>query len=156
MWRKATDEELNIINNTFKSKRSKIVLIGINVIAVVVLSLFLFVIPLVFKDDVVIGVIVGCVIIVGIVFKFGKNIITEVKKATEKNIFIYDTVIINKYCRNADSYYYVTVEVEKDGAIIQQEIIIDRVMYHNIKIGDKVSIVRYGEDYSEKSMDVLN
>lgn len=156
MWRKATDEELNIINNTFKSKRSKIALIGINVIAVVVLSLFLFVIPLVFKDDVVIGVIVGFIIIVGIVFKFGKNVITEVKKATEKNIFIYDTVVINKYCRDVNNYYYITVEVEKDGAIIQQEIIIDRVMYHNIKIGSKVSIVRYGEDYSEKSMDVLN
>lgn len=154
-WREATQEEKDIIIKIINSQKSVNIGIIINIIPCIMLTFCFFAMLFVFRDEIVLAVIIGIMIILGIV-KFGKNAVFEIRKSHCKKIYICDAIIIVKFESNSSvEHHYVTVTVMENGKAVNKDIILGTEQYHKLKPGDAVKIVRFGDDFNAENLYIL-
>lgn len=143
MWRYANTEEIDLFNKQLKEKSNVPAVKKASIIASVIIMVIMaivMILPLITPlIKVMIDVIGAMITIVVIITAFRRKI------PQYNNIYIYETTVLEKTVRPKNSKR-VMAEITDGDTVEKKEIEVSYSQYRWIQIGDKIKIVRAGEN----------
>lgn len=141
MWRYANTEEIDLFNKQLKEKSNVPAVKKASIIASVIIMVIMaivMILPLITPlIKVMIDVIGAMITIVVIITAFRRKI------PQYNNIYIYETMVLEKTVKNSKR---VMAEITDGDTVEKKEIEVSYSQYRWIQIGDKIKIVRAGEN----------
>lgn len=149
MWRYANIEETELFNKQLKEKSNvpfiKRISFIISVILIAAMTIVLVLPSVNSLFKVMIDVICSMIIIVVIITAFRQRI------PQYNDVYIYETIVVDKITRPKNSKR-VIVEMTDNDTVKKKEIEVSYSQYRWVQIGDKIKIVRAGENATKLYM----
>lgn len=149
MWRYANTEEIELFNKQLKEKSNvpfiKRISFIISVILIAAMTIVLVLPSVNSLFKVMIDAICSMIIIVVIITAFRQRI------PQYNDVYIYETIVADKITRPKNSKR-VIVEMTDNDTVKKKEIEVSYSQYRWVQIGDKIKIVRAGENATKLYM----
>lgn len=149
MWRYANIEETELFNKQLKEKSNvpfiKRISFIISVILIAAMTIVLILPSVNSLFKVMIDTICSMIIIVVIITAFRQRI------PQYNDVYIYETIVADKITRPKNSKR-VIVEITDNDTVKKKEIEVSYSQYRWVQIGDKIKIVRAGENATKLYM----